>query len=245
MKKILLGMIVAFLTASVFMSCSKDDGKTDVIPEPEQEPEPIVYSEVGVWESGQYFLALSEDHTLTAYVAPNFIDAGTYKINDDKIITCTNNFYVRTTTYSIKSLDDKNMSVDIKYINDDGDEKNTSLNLVKSDKNAPSRSNPLVGKTYNFLTNYFGIVTYSFESDNLGMKTSTSKNASRCPIRLFYITLEDLCYFKGYNYSQAVQVVVVGGWNDSDMSNLDVLRFTIGAGGVIDDMTNVSKDVLK
>ena len=99
MKKILLGIIVTFLTASVFMSCSKDDGKTDVVPEPEPEPEPIVYSEVGVWESGQYFLALSEDRTLSAYVAPNFIDAGSYTINDDKIITCTNNFYVRTTTY--------------------------------------------------------------------------------------------------------------------------------------------------
>lgn len=238
------GLIATVMAAFTFTSCSKDDNE-DVKPLPEPEPEPIVYSEVGVWESGQYFIALNEDHTLTAYVAPNFIDAGSYSISDEKIITCKNNFYVRTTTYSIKSIDDKNMRVDVKYVDDEGNEKSTSLNLVKSDKEAPSRSNPLVGKTYNFLTNYFGTVTYSFESDNLGMKTSTNKNASRCPIRLFYITIEDLCYFKGYNYSQAVQVVSVGGWNDSDMSNLEVLRFTMGAGGVITDMTNVSKDVLK
>ena len=193
----------------------------------------------------QYFLALSEDRTLSAYIAPNFIDAGSYTINDDKIITCKNNFYVRTTTYSIKSIDDKNMKVVIKYVDDDGNEKSTSLDLVKSDKEAPSRSNPLVGKTYNFLTNYFGTVTYSFESDNMGMKTSTSKSVAKYPIRLFYITLDDLCYFKGYNYSQAIQVVAVGGWNDGSMTDLEVLRFTIGAGGVIVDMTNVSKDVLK
>ena len=240
-----LGMIATVLAAVAFASCSKNDDSNEVKPEPEPEPEPIVYSEVGVWESGQYFLALSEDRTLSAYVAPNFIDAGSYSISDDKIITCKNNFYVRTTTYAIKSIDDKKMSVVIKYVDEYGEEKSTSLNLVKSDKEAPSRSNPLVAKTYNYLSSYFGTVTLSFESDNLGMKTATSKTVSKYPIRLFYITLDNMCYFIGYNHSQAIQIPAVGAWNDNTMKNLNVYRFSIGVGGVIDDMENITKDVVK
>lgn len=236
-----LGIIATVLAAFAFTSCSKDDNE-DVKPLPEPEPEPIVYSEVGVWESGNYFIALSSDHTISAYVAPNFIDGGTYSISDDKVITCKNAFYVRTTTYTIESIDDKKMKVKIKYVANDGTEKVTTLDLTKSDKDAPSQYNPLVGKGFSILSGVFGTITYSFESNCLGTKTCTKSDASKYPLRMFYITLEDRCYFLCYN--QGNWAPLIGAWNDASMEDLNVYKLVFGNGGAIIDAEKVSKDYL-
>ncbi len=226
-----------------FCACDKNDSdNNNSEPTPQIEPEqPIVYSEIGVWESGKYFIALSSDHTISAYVAPNFIDGGTYS-RDDKVITCKNSYYVRTTTYTIESIDEKSMRVKVNYIGKDGKENNTTLSLTKSDKEAPTQYNPLVGKSFSLLTNNWGTVTYSFESNCLGIKSCTKGTASKYPLRVFYITLEDRCYYLTYKQQGlAIQVPDIGGWGDAD---LNVFKITFENGGVIFDVTNVSNEYL-
>ncbi|MBO7145499.1 MAG: hypothetical protein J6W13_11825 [Salinivirgaceae bacterium] len=229
-----------------FCACDKNDSENNN-PEPTPQPEPeqpTVYSEIGVWESGKYFIALSEDHTISAYVAPNFIDGGMYSISDDKVITCKNTFYVRTTTYTIESIDDKNMKVKINYMGNDGTESVTTLNLTKSDKEAPSLNNPLVGKSFTYLTTTFGKITYSFNVDGMGLKMCTKSPASNYPLKAFYVTLEDRCYYMCYNQENG-RVPLIGEWNNEEsLNNLKVFKFKFGDGGTISDLEDVSNEYL-
>lgn len=227
-------------------ACDKNESENDNSEQtPQTEPEQsVVYSEVGVWENGKYFIALSDDHTISAYVAPNFIDGGMYSISDDKVITCKNTFYVRTTTYAIESIDDKNMKVKINYVGNDGIECVTTLNLTKSAKEAPSLYNPLVGKSYSYTATTFGKITYSFNVDGIGFKMCTKSSASNYPLNLFYVTLEDRCYYLCYNQENG-RVPLIGEWNnENELNNLKVFKITFGEGETISDLKDVSKDYL-
>ena len=230
-----------------FCACDKDDSNINHSePEPQPEPEqPTVYSEVGVWESGKYFVALSEDHKLSAYVASNSIDGGTYSISDDKVITCNNTYFKRTSTYTIESINEKNMRVRIKYMGYDKTEKDTTLNLTKSDKDAPRMFGPLVGKEYSNqreVSVAFGTITYSFNDDFVGLKMCTKSPACNYPLDVFYVTLEDRCYY--FCFNQGERVPSVGGWNDSSIEKLRVFTFIFGDNGEIVELKDVSDKYL-
>ena len=74
--------LMAFALAAVlsigFISCGDDDDEDN--PNPNQEQPTVIYSPVGVWESGNYFLSLSSDNFLTAYFAERFLDCATILI---------------------------------------------------------------------------------------------------------------------------------------------------------------------
>lgn len=231
-------LLTALLAASItFNACSSDDDDSN-----SDEPQATTYSEVGVWESGNYFVSLSSDHFLTAYVAPNFIDCGTYTRNDN-VITSNNSYYAKSTTYTIKSIDDKSMVIEVAYTDVSGDNKTTNLTLAKSNTATTTKDNPLIGKNFSWLSLH-GVTTLTFQTFNTGLQTNTWVNFADYPLTLYYI------YFNGYVYYQQFwprgkQIPTIGGWGTyADTGNIIVLKVTFGSDGSIQDMRGVSDEKL-
>lgn len=207
MKKNLI--LILFTVTGLFLSACSGSDDTDG----PSTPEVKTYSEVGVWESGNYFLSLSSDNFLTAYVAPNFIDCGTYSRSDNNIITSTNTYYSKSTTYTIKSINDNSMSVDISYSDVHGESKTKSLILTKSAKMPPTiKENPVSGKSYTWYSTVFGNETFAFNSYDTGRKSGTKGSCRKYPVDFFYIFFNNRIYYQQFNPA-GTQTPSIGGWN--------------------------------
>lgn len=232
-KFILLMTLIAAVIA--FSGCSSDNDNFGDSPAK-------TYSEVGVWTSGNYFISLSSEHFLTAYIAPGFLDCGQYA-RSGNAITSNNNYFAKSSVYNIKSIDDKTMKVEISYTDISGNTKTTTLELSKSDKAPVEKDNPLVGKSYSWKELY-GTATMSFNTYDTGMLTSTWKNYADYPLTVYYI------YFDGYVYYQEFspagrQMPTIGGWgNRTDDGEIIVSKVTFGNDGSIIDFTNAEKEKL-
>lgn len=226
------------IIASVFTlgSCSSDDD------EKSKEPQTKSYTEVGVWQSGNYFISFSSDHFLTAYVAPGFMDCGAYSRSDD-VITSSNTYFAKTTTYNIKSIDDKSMTVNITYTDIAGESKTTSLTLTKSSKVPEGKDNPLIGKSYSYQSTH-GITTMAFNTYNTGLMTSTWKIFAPYPLTVFYVYFENCVYFQEFKPSGR-QMPSMNGWgNRADNGEIMVSKVTFGSDGSIRDMKDAAPERL-
>lgn len=233
MRKILtlmFGVLGLFAAASCGGSDDDDTPNT---------PEVKTYSEVGVWTSGNYFISLSSDNFLTAYVAPNFIDCGTYSRSDDNVITSTNTYYSKNTTYTIKSIDDKSMSVDVSYSDVHGDSKTKSLVLTKTTKSPTIKENPVSGKSYTWYSTVFGNETFAFNSYNNGKKSGTKGSCRNYPIDFYYIYYNNCVYFQQFNPAGS-QTPSIGGWNGKcGTGEISVDTVTFDRSGRIFELYNV------
>lgn len=232
-------LVMALLVAAItFSACSSDDDDDS-----DKQPTKTYYSEVGVWESGNYFISLSSDHFLTAYVAPNFIDCGSYARSNDNVITSSNSYYVKSTTYSIKLIDKKSMKIDVAYTDVNGNSKSTSLTLSKSNKTPTTKDNPLVGKNFSWQSLH-GVTTLNFNTYNTGTQSSTWVNFTDYPLTLYYI------YFNGYVYYQQFwpkgrQIPSIGGWGTkADSGEIIVSKVTFSNDGSIQNMIGVTDERL-
>lgn len=230
---------MALLAATItFSACSSDDDDNT-----SNEPQAKTYSEVGVWEFGNYFVSLSSDHFLTAYVAPNFIDCGTYNRSNDDVITSTNTYYAKSTTYAIKSIDDRTMKVDVAYTDVNGDSKTASLTLTKGSKTPTEKDNPLVGKNYSWQALH-GVTTMTFSSFNTGLMTSTWVNFKDYPLTIYYIYLDNYVYYQEFKPSGR-QMPTIGGWgNEADDGTINVSKVTFNSDGSIKEMIGAKSEKL-
>ena len=176
-NKIYLFFVFVFVSI-MFSACGGDDNN-DV----EKQPETKEYSEVGVWTSGKYFISM-DGSFLCAYFAPNMLDCGTYSKVDKTLLT-QNSYFAKTTKYTIKSIDERSLSVNIDYVDMLGKEQTTSLKFNKSEKPCSAKEKPLIGKSYSYLTANVGTITLDFETYNTAKKKSSKSPMSKYPLSLF------------------------------------------------------------
>lgn len=237
MKQTLFSLLVLALFAT---SCGKDSTTPDTPEDPTPEK---TYSEVGVWTSGNYFVSLSQDKFLTAYVAPNFIDSGTYSIDTEKKISCTNSYFSRTTEYAITKIDDKSMTLNVSYQDFSGSKKTTTLNLTKSSATPAIKENSLIGKSYRYIKTSFGNITISFSSYYNGKMSSDKSNIEPYPLTLYYIYLGDKCYFQ--KFTGGGRTPSIGGWNvDADEGAITVYQFSFEPNGTISNFSDITSSSL-
>nr|DAF41320.1 MAG TPA: Protein involved in gliding motility 9 Secretion System Type.5A [Caudoviricetes sp.] len=102
---------------------------------------------VGVWEKGNYFISFGNDGFYSAYIADKFIDSGNYTLSKG-VVSCNNTYFNRNTTYTIKSLYDAKIEVNVTYTDVDGNNHNRAMTFAKTTAMPASQSNTLAGKTY-------------------------------------------------------------------------------------------------
>ena len=241
-RKSLQLQAIALLTLLCFgfTSCGED-----VVVEEDnqnQEQPTIKYSPVGVWESGNYFLSLSNDNFLTAYFAERFLDCGNYTINDDNIIICNNTYYARPTKYVIKSLSDKQLQVEINYVDVNGENQSKNLTFTKSDKFPVTKDNPVVGKTY---TTYFSSstsvkITTSFITYHTGSRTANGGSMAKYPLDMYYIFFNNRIYYQ--TFKTTVQMPSIGGWNPT--TDITVWELEFAPNGTISTHHNITSTAL-
>lgn len=219
MKKtaLIIQMAVCIL---LFTACSSSDD--------DNLPQDVNTSGItGVWESGSYFISLSDDNFCTAYIADDFIDCGNYVFKDEKIISCRNTYFARNTTYTITYLSTIKMDVDVVYTDIQGMTQNKSLSLTRTEKRPSKKDNYLIGKSCEsvFSQDIPVKVLYSFTTFQTASKTTTQENASKWPLSLFYVYCNKTLYYQQFN-QQAGQVTQIGGWN-TDAGSGKVTVWTI------------------
>lgn len=201
MKRILCLMAIV-LPMLILSSCGGDD----------DEPEVILQSVVGVWQNGNYFVSFSESGYYCAYLGNDFLDSGNFKRDKDEI-TAVNPFFSRTSTFTIKQLDDKNLTVEIDYTDVYGEQHHDALSLQKQDTE-PAKEGQLIGKSYSWLTSTFGYITMSFNTANSGVKSAQRGSAANYPLNFFYFYIADRMYYQIIP-NRSIQVPSIGGWSDS------------------------------
>lgn len=157
MKKLFFLLLILPIT---FSSCGSDGDKEDEDPVVNQ-PKSIV----GVWENENYFVSFGSDGFYTAYIADRFIDSGNY-IESKDVVSCENAYFNRKTIYTIKSISDTKLNVDISYTDIYGDKQNKIVTFTKSVTTPASQSKTLAGKSYRSSSSIFGNVTMTFSSYN-------------------------------------------------------------------------------
>lgn len=234
-------LLMALLAATIaFTACSSDDN--DDNDKKSEEKLTKTDSEVGVWKSGNYFVSLSSDHFMTAYVAPNFIDCGSYTRNNN-VITSTNTYYAKTTTYTIRSISEKSMTVDVSYRDLLGKNKTNSLVLTKTSITPTTKDNPLVGKSFSW-QGVYGVTTMAFNSYNTGVKSNTWKNYKDYPLPIYYIYFDGCLYYQEFSPA-GKQMPSIGGWGTHvDDGVITVIKVSFNNDGSIQGMINVDKDKL-
>ncbi len=243
MKKYFYNLLMTFISVSAFtlFSCGGNDDEEEDVPA----GTPKVQSVVGVWENGNYFISLSDDKFLTAYIGDNFIDNGTYIVSpDNKKITCSNTYYNHITNYDITSISDKQLNLDISYTDVFGKDHKKSLNLTKSTKIPVSKDNGLVGKSYRYLTGNFGHVTYTFSSYNIGSKSSEKTGMAKYPLIIHYIYFNGNIYYQEFTSSSS-QVPTIGGWTTGvNAGEIIAAQVYFDSAGGIYNIRNVSDTAL-
>lgn len=236
--KIKIYSLFSFILASIMLcACGSDDNN-----EVENQPEIKEYSEVGVWTSGKYFISI-DGSFLCAYFAPNMLDCGTYSKVDKTLLT-QNSYFAKTTKYTIKSIDETTLSVNIDYVDLLGKEQTVSLKFNKSEKPCSAKENPLIGKSYSYLTANVGTVTLDFETYNTAKKKSSKSPMSKYPLSLFYIYNDGIVYYQSFVPS-GIQVPTIGGWTSGQTGGpIRAIQLKMSSSGSIVDHKDVTDEMV-
>lgn len=226
MKKLLLLLLFPF----VLFACGSDDKDKD---EDIDDPKSIV----GVWENDNYFVSFNSDGFYSAYIADEFIDSGNYTRSESKV-SCENTYFRRKTIYTIKSISDTKLNVDITYTDVYGENQNKTIVFTKSSAIPSSKNNTLAGKSYAYNSSGLKVVTMSFTTFNFGIKTATSANASKYPLKFFYINIGDKLYHQTLE-DHSIQVPTIGGWT-TGYNTVRCWKLSFNANGSIDGIEVIS-----
>lgn len=227
MKKFLF---FGFLLCAV-IACEKpnQNGSTE---EPEK-----VFSEVGVWESGEHFLSFSSDGFCSAYLSDSFIDSGSYQ-RDKNVIVCSNTYFNRETKYTISSITDSDLRVSYSFTDTKGKTWTGSLSFTKSSKKATSSNHILVNKSYSINSSYTGTITYKYTTNNSGTRTASSGSARQYPLRIFYVFLDNQVYMQYFTSGSGGNAIpTIGGWtNQADNEQIFKYQLEFSGSGDISRM---------
>lgn len=230
-------MLLAILT-----SCSKDDSSDNKVPDNNgnEQPQPKVYSPVGVWENGKYFVSFNSENFCSAYFDDQYIDCGNYTFSD-KTIVCDNTYYAKKTTYTINKISDDTMELKIDYVSVAGKEDTKTMTFTKNaNKSLAVKDHSLVGKSRTSVVEFGGSINYqtwSFDTYNTGSRSMKSGSASKYPLKLFYIFLDSKIYFQSFKTTE--QMPSIGGWNPT--TTVQVFAITFGSDGSITGVTKVDQ----
>lgn len=239
MYKKILFVLFAFLYAVSLVSCGGDDNEKDE-PTPPQDNTITLSKIEGVWASGDYFVSFSSDKFCTAFVAPVFLDSGSFQLADG-VVTCRNSYFNHSTIYTIKSVTDSKMSVEVAYTDFRGDNKTATVALTKTAEFPVEKENPLVGKSYTSRSQYFGTVTNSFTTYCSGQKTASDGNAKKYPLNIFYI-YRDGKYYQQLYTNKNHQTPSIGAWTtNADDGEIQINQVTFSADGSIESVETIKK----
>lgn len=221
-----------------FTSCGGGDDNGIETPKP-NEPVETKYSPVGVWENGEYFISFNEDKFCCAYFVGNYVDCGSYSINDNTVI-CNNAYYAKQTKYNIIKLTENTMEVNIEYTSVKGEAQTKTMTFTKSkDKVAATKDHSLVGKSMTSLV-YFGgstnYSTWSFETYNTGTHSMKSGSAAKYPLKVYYVFFDSKIYFQTFKTTE--QMPSIGGWNPS--TDVTISKISFGEDGSLAGITKIN-----
>lgn len=100
----------------------------------------------------------------------------------------------------------------------------------------------MVGKSFGGLSQYFGTITYQFQTYQTALKTGGG-SASNYPLSLFYV------FFNNHVYTQAFDVVnlspLIGAWNqNANEGKISVYSVEFGPDGSVTSFINVTDTML-
>lgn len=214
----------------VFFSCSSDDDNNN---DNNDKPQSVI----GVWENGNNLVSFNSDGFYSAYIADEFIDSGDY-IYSESVVSCENTYFSRKTIYTIKSISDTKLDVNINYIDLDGKSQNKAIVFTKAMTTPASKSNTLSGKSYTSQSTYFGNVTMTFSAYNSGIKSATKGNAANYPLKFFYIFIGEKLYYQILDDS-SIQVPSIGSWT-TDYNTVKCWKLSFNPNGSISNVEIIS-----
>lgn len=220
----ILTIIPLAILSLLFVSCGSDDDDM-TSRDSENNPKENNYSIVGVWENGEYFVSFDEDKFCSAYFDDEYIDCGTCT-QTEKVITCKNTYYSKKTNYTITNINATNIELRIEYESLNGEKKSKLLSLTKNSDIEPAiKDHSLIGKSCTSLVWFGGNnnSTWSFETYNTGTHSMSSGAASKYPLRLFYIFINNKIYYQTFQTTQ--QMPTIGGWNPSIQVSTREVKF--------------------
>ena len=219
MKKIIFTFIICFIAESLF-SCGSDEPKN---PSDEtKEEQKISRSIIGVWTNGQGFVSFSKDNHYAAYLDWEYLESGSFEVNNDStIITCKNDANGNITTYVVSFgkytisvnplVQGYTMTCNIKYINHEGQTINKSIGFQETDvPPVTDVNNPLKGKTgveYKEHT-----LSFAFNGNSTGIVTSSDPEYSAYPLPFNYIFIKNRKKKKKSTSPQSYPIIEK--WND-------------------------------
>lgn len=208
MKKIYSYTIVVISMLFLFLSCNKEGSEiTDTKDEINIED-----AIKGVWTCGDYFISFSSDNYCTAFIDYDFLESGNYIIKDKDIII-HNKFRNKEHVYQIVKIDDKSIKLKMTYEGRYVDEKDKTkvLTFYKSEENPENENNPIIGRRFVYESTYFGVVTLSFNTSCLGVKTATKGTAKNYPLNILYVYRNNTLYCIYYDTNR--DAPSIGAWN--------------------------------
>jgi hypothetical protein len=220
----------ALLSVFVFHSCSGSD--SDEHDKDITTTTPV--SLVGVWQKGNFFISFDSKGFYAAYLDDEFIDSGNYNQSKD-VVKCNNMYFNRTTTYTIKSISDENLEVDISYMDLYGSHKNRTITFTKTDNIPASIENTLSGKSYTGFSSTFGNVTMTFSAYNAGIKNASKGSAAKYPLSFFYIYIGNKLYYQLLD-DDSIQIPSIGSWTDYNIVKCWKIYFSLN--GSISNIEN-------
>lgn len=215
MKKAFFLVLVSL--SIFFLQACSDSDKDE--PEPNDTP-----SITGVWENGNYFVSFNNDGFYAAYVADKFIDNGNYTQSKD-VVSCQNTYFNRNTTYTIKSISDTELKVDIAYTDLDGNNQNKNMTFTKSTTLPATQRNILEGKLYTWYSSLFETVRITFSTYNSGIKSATKKNVANYPLRFFYVYIGERLYYQILS-DDSIQIPTIHSWTSYETVECWKLSFS-------------------
>ncbi len=210
MKRILLALLTAVILFPLLFTSCTDINSDEITSNPN--------SIEGVWknkDNDNYFVSFNGKGFYSAFLADEFIDSGEYTIAG-KNIYCNNSYFGRETIYTIKSISDAELIVDLRYVDVYGKVQNLSMEFIKIDMKPASQRNPLAGKSCSWNNSAFGKVTMFFSTYCSGIKSATKGSAAQYPYNIFYVYIGDKMYYQLLRDS-STQIPTIGGWT-SDFS---------------------------
>lgn len=240
-KKLFFGLPFLMMMAVLFLGIISCGGNDEDIPQtvkPET-PKETKYSPVGVWEKGKYFISFNDDNFCSAYFVDDYVDCGTYSVNDNNII-CSNAYYAKQTKYNIIKLTDNTLEVKIDYTSMSGEALSKSMTFTKSTEKVPSvKDHSLVGKTLSSLVYFDGYntSTWSFETYNTGTHSVKSGAASKYPLKVYYAFFDNKIYYQTFKTTQ--QMPSIGGWSAS--TTVTISKVSFSSDGSISSITKIEE----
>lgn len=215
MKKVLY-----FTILLVICSCSKDESNEQNNNNQQQEKPSIV----GVWENNGKFVSFNNENFCCAYFDNEYIDCGSY-IQTGNMITTNNTYYAKQTKYNIVEITSNSITLQIEYVPIHGDTTTKTMTFSKNNSIMPAvKDHSLVGKSHTSLVWFGGSSTYStwsFDTYNTGSHSLSSGSASKYPLKVFYIFLDNKIYYQTFRTTE--QMPTIGGW----IPSIEVTQRTI------------------